>query len=1035
MFFLCDIIIIRVNNRIGDIVKKKKKGFTLVELLAVVVILGLLVALTFPAVSKYINETRKESYDLHEADMKVATSNMMSECVQNNVDGCVPESGNSRVVTLDYLVENKYSEVVKDPENTDLTCDVDNSYVVVTNTGTDSVKLDYQVCLVCSEYKSSACNNVVETPECDADSDLTNPTCGDIVGESTIWTNKDRVISVDCNDEGCGCEKNTFYNTYTESTKTSDFIIKDKAGNETKCNVNVYVDKEKPTCTLKIDSYGVSGNDGWYGGSAPVVTFENKTDSLSNIATYGLGTSKNNYDFNKDNTYEVAPGISMIYGYVKDEAGNIGTCSIEVKYDPTKPIGDVSYGYQVYPKDDISSKSGSIISFNNITGEYGDIIGAKVYLSSNSNGISTTLKNGSSTLANRTISSGVTEMLYTFTKNTYNNLSIDFGTSTKADLVTKIELITDHLLDDDSVFFTNKDIRLYINSKDSISGSSSYLFDDGNWQSNNYNDYSSNMNFVAKIKDVSGNISDNIVGSINNIDKMKPTCVLKRNISPFIDSKDWYKDTVTVSFETYFDRAETSTNSMSDIRDYSFNANGLGDNKSSVQSDATDGTLHTGYVVDKAGNIGSCYTNIKLDKVNPTAGTITMKKDNNNGSTISNGGMVNSNVYISLNNGSDTGGIASGHYTTKYEVKKGSAVVTNSTTGTNTYTEEGSYTVTVITTDNSGRTSSNTYTFLIDKTKPSCGSITGESTSWINTSRKISVGCSDSSSLCSKTSFERTWTTSTKTDSITISDNAGNSRNCPVNVYLDVDAPTCTVTGGSSEWTSDNIVVYGTCNDTGGSDCKESISKTYSSNTNTTSASPGTVYDNAGNYKVCDGVTVKVDKCTAKSPTCSDVGSWSACSNKCGDGTKTIATTCQDYSTYGSGFKCGNSYSSSRSEKCTGTDCVVEVPFTSCPSCEDLFGSAQSTSGGGNGSYAFAYPAYGKFVTGLSSYSCYAYGGTYTDSSGNKYCKRTKGYERICYTDACGGWKGKTASYMLDNGAFGSCPKCSRYWCECSRWD
>ena len=42
--------------------KKKKKGFTLIELLAVIIILGVIMLIAIPSVTRYINESRKETY-------------------------------------------------------------------------------------------------------------------------------------------------------------------------------------------------------------------------------------------------------------------------------------------------------------------------------------------------------------------------------------------------------------------------------------------------------------------------------------------------------------------------------------------------------------------------------------------------------------------------------------------------------------------------------------------------------------------------------------------------------------------------------------------------------------------------------------------------------------------------------------------------------------------------------------------------------------------------------------------------------------
>ena len=87
----------------------RRKAFTLIELLAVVVILGLLVAIAYPAVNKYILETKDTTYTLHESDMKTAAKNMMSECIQNDTADCVPEPGESKTIYLSELIDTKYS--------------------------------------------------------------------------------------------------------------------------------------------------------------------------------------------------------------------------------------------------------------------------------------------------------------------------------------------------------------------------------------------------------------------------------------------------------------------------------------------------------------------------------------------------------------------------------------------------------------------------------------------------------------------------------------------------------------------------------------------------------------------------------------------------------------------------------------------------------------------------------------------------------------------------------------------------------------
>ena len=122
-------------------------------------------------------------------------------------------------------------------------------------------------------------------------------------------------------------------------------------------------------------------------------------------------------------------------------------------------------------------------------------------------------------------------------------------------------------------------------------------------------------------------------------------------------------------------------------------------------------------------------------------------------------------------------------------------------------------------------------------------------------------------------------------------------------VQIDNTPPKCTSSGGSATWTNGNRTIKGTCSDNG-SGCKGDVSKTYSTNTNSTKESPGTVYDNVGNSVVCPAnQTVKIDK---TAPTCSSSGGNATWTN----GNRTITGTCSDTGGSGCAGNASKTYSS-----------------------------------------------------------------------------------------------------------------------------
>ena len=122
-----------------------KKGFTLIELLAVIVILAILLAVAIPRVTKYISDSRKDSF--------VATAKEFATTVTNNATSetyaKLPISSDEATIVSVNMIElqkggrkSSYNGKWID----------DSSYVVIINVGTDiDPKYDYYVALTDSK--------------------------------------------------------------------------------------------------------------------------------------------------------------------------------------------------------------------------------------------------------------------------------------------------------------------------------------------------------------------------------------------------------------------------------------------------------------------------------------------------------------------------------------------------------------------------------------------------------------------------------------------------------------------------------------------------------------------------------------------------------------------------------------------------------------------------------------------------------------------------------------------------------------------
>ena len=84
--------------------KKQYKGFTLVEILAAITILGIITGFAIVSVTKIIQDGKKEHYDTAEDNMSLAGQSY----VQQNRAALPKAIGQKSTVPLSTLVDSKY---------------------------------------------------------------------------------------------------------------------------------------------------------------------------------------------------------------------------------------------------------------------------------------------------------------------------------------------------------------------------------------------------------------------------------------------------------------------------------------------------------------------------------------------------------------------------------------------------------------------------------------------------------------------------------------------------------------------------------------------------------------------------------------------------------------------------------------------------------------------------------------------------------------------------------------------------------------
>jgi type IV pilus assembly protein PilA len=116
---------------------KNNKGFTLVELLAMLIVLGILIGISVPNITGILNQ-QKETAFIDEASKLVSTAQMMMSTKREIKK---PKNGNCLVFSMSYL--DKAGELKKSADGGEYLRE--ESFVIVSRTG---AKIEYTVRLV-----------------------------------------------------------------------------------------------------------------------------------------------------------------------------------------------------------------------------------------------------------------------------------------------------------------------------------------------------------------------------------------------------------------------------------------------------------------------------------------------------------------------------------------------------------------------------------------------------------------------------------------------------------------------------------------------------------------------------------------------------------------------------------------------------------------------------------------------------------------------------------------------------------------------
>ena len=320
--------------------KNNNKGFTMVEVLAAVVIIGLLAAVAIVSVSTILDKAEKNHYETQEKNMIMAAQSY----AQDNRNILPKEIGSSKIIMLSELQNRKYIGDVLDRSK--LSCsneslDAGGSYVEIFRYSKDGYS--YRPYLKCNKYETGKTEYGGEGPEITLTmtKNYDNPsfsfeikdTEGKILSYSYVIYKYDILVrdsgSVPVSRVGSLPKKEVSLKDLIPGKFKIVFTATNMYGKKSVETIEGNIlDENGPTCTNIQPVYG-----DWQ--KAPEVTI-----TANCVDNSGSGCAKEIYSqiFRED--------IKIGFIEMTDNSGNKGNCEVGIYIDntpPTKPIVNNPY--------------------------------------------------------------------------------------------------------------------------------------------------------------------------------------------------------------------------------------------------------------------------------------------------------------------------------------------------------------------------------------------------------------------------------------------------------------------------------------------------------------------------------------------------------------------------------------------------------------------------------------------------------------------------------------------------------------------